>query len=319
VSISTSSAADLVLTDIDDATSLTRFVARHAIAPARQMWRLPLPSPDETNDVPPTDGRGDDSPVHFGPVIGGLVIWSTLFPHAAPMFGDVETVAGSPNTAWLDGAFTLALWTGYGEIRAQVDGLFGAPSTPEDDHRRGDVRFRREPRRNDAALGELRAIQALLLRLCGKPEDWADLIVRYDTGLEHVDLAAAIELDDILHRGAHRRLVRLGTDEPLLMDDHLEGVLSVDGGVFSAVVPETMSAVLAVDFTDGLAGDRRLAKCGHCGRALVVSNQQAARIRRGYDVYHGECAKEHRLTYYRDYQQGRRQGDACHRRSPVSR
>lgn len=301
-------AADLVLTNIDDPASLTRFVAQHAVGPARRMYRMPEPSSDEGDDAPPMQRSGDDSPAHFGPVIAGLVIWSTLFPHAAPMFGDLETIRRSPHTAWLDGAFAYALWTSYEQIELQVSGLFGAASTAEDEYRRGDVRYRREPRRNDAALDELRAAQALLMRLYGPPEEWADLLVRYETGLEHVDLAAAAELDDILRRDAHRRLIRLGTDEPLLDDDLLTGVLSVDGGVFPALVPESLSAVFALDYADGLAGHRRVAQCNRCRRALVVSNQQAARVRKGMPVYHDECAREHRLGYYRDYQQARRAG-----------
>jgi hypothetical protein len=303
---SASLAADLVLTDLDERTSLTRFVAQHAVGPARRMMRMAEPTPDEGDDAPPMEMPGDDSPTHFGPVISGLVIWSALFPHAAPMFGDLETIRRSPHTAWLDGAFAFALWTSYGQIRAQVDGLFGPPSTVEDDERRANVLFRREPRRNDAALEELRSIQRLLVRLYGPPEEWADLLVRYETGLEHVDLAAATELDHILRRDAHRRLIRLGTDEPILDDDMLEGVLTVDGGVFPALVPESLSAVFALDYADGLAGHRRVAQCSRCHRALVVSNQQAARVRKGMAVYHDDCAREHRLGYYRTYQQARR-------------
>lgn len=299
-------AADLVLTDLDDHASLTRLVAQHAVGPARRMWRMPEPSPDEGDEAPPMATPGDDSPAHFGPAIAGLVIWSTLFPHAAPMFGDLETIRRSPHTAWLDGSFAFALWTSYGQVALQVDGLFGSASTDDDDQRRGDVRFRHEPRRNDGAIDELRSIQSLLLRLYGPPEKWADLFVRYETGLEHVDLAAAMELDDILRRDAHRRLIRLGTDEPILEDDMLEGVLTVDGGVFPALVPESLSAVFALDYADGLAGHRRVAQCSRCRRALVVSNQQAARVRKGMPVYHDDCAREHRLGYYRSYQQARR-------------
>ena len=299
-------AADLVLTDLGDRAALTRFVAQHAVGPARQMMRMPEPAPAEGDDAPRMEVPGDDSPTLFGPVIGGLVIWSSLFPHAAPMFGDLETVRRSPHTAWLDGAFAFALWTSYGQVQAQVDGLFGPPSTDEDNERRANVVFRLEPRRNDTALEELRSIQRLLLRLYGPPEEWADLLVRYETGLEHVDLAAASELDEILRRDAHRRLIRLGTDEPILEDDMLEGVLTVDGGVFPAMVPESLSAVFALDYADGLAGHRRVAQCSRCHRALVVSNQQAARARKGMAVYHDECAREHRLGYYRTYQKARR-------------
>ncbi|MDL2335091.1 MAG: hypothetical protein QFC55_03565 [Chloroflexota bacterium] len=269
---------------------------------------MPAPSPAEGDAAPRTAMSGSDSPTHFGPVIAGLVIWSTLFPHAAPMFGELSTIRRSPHIAWLDGSFAFALFTSYDQVKRQVEALFGPDSTAEDEHRRGDVRYHHEPRRNDYALDELHSVRALLLRLYGPPEAWADHLIRYETGLEHVDLTAAGELDDILRRDVHRRLVRLGSDEPILDDDLAGGVLTVDGGVFPAFVPESLAGVFALDYADGLAGHRRVAQCGRCERALVISNQQAARIGKGLPIYHRECAQEHRRDYYREYQRARRGG-----------
>lgn len=303
-------AADLVLVDIANPDQLATWVARHTIAPARRMLGMPAPSPAEGEEAPAAPSfSSDDSPAHFGPVISGLLIWSTLFPHVAPTFGELDTLRRNPSIAWQDGGFTLALWTGYGQVRRQVDGLFGPETTPEEERRRWDVRYHDEPRRNAAALDELRRMQQLLLRLYGDPDEWEDLVVRYETGLRHVDLEAAAELDAILHRDVHRRLVRVGTDEPILPGEMPDGegrMLRVDAGVFAASVPETLSGALALDFADGLESHRRVARCAGCKLAVVISNQQAARVAKRQPVYHPECKDEARLAYFRAYQRTRR-------------
>ena len=310
MNVPTTPAADLVLADIGDPDQLAAWVARHAIAPARRMLGMPAPDPAEGEQAPVAPlFSSDDSPAHFGPVIGGLLIWSTLFPHVAPAFGELDTLRRNPSIAWQDGGFTLALWTGYGQVRRQVAGLFGPEATPEEEWRRWDVRHHDEPRRNDAALDELRRMQQLLLRLYGDPDEWDDLAVRYETGLRHVDLEAAAELDGILHSDVHRRLMRQGTDEPVLpgeWPDDEGHVLRVDAGVFAALVPETLSGALALDFADGLESHRRVARCAGCKRAVVISNQQAARVAKRQPVYHRECKDGARLAYFRSYQRGRR-------------
>ena len=133
-----------------------------------------------------------------------------------------------------------------------------------------------------------------------------------DTGLERVDMPSAIEVDGILRRDVHRRLVWLGNAEPILPEDSPDGeghVLTWDGGVFPALVPETISGTIALDYADGLARHRRVAVCAHCNRAVVLSNQRAARDRKGLPIYHEVCAREHRLGYFRSYQRRRAHPD----------
>lgn len=304
-----SPAAELALVDIDDQEDLAAWVARHALGPVRRMLGIPAPDPSEGLEAPPAPPFSTDvTQAAFGPAVAGLAIWSGLYPHAAPSFGELESLGRHPASAWLDGAYFLGLWVGYGEVRRQVAGLFGPELEPGDPRLSGDVRFHREPRRNDAGLAELRRMQALLLRLYGDPDEWDDLLVREEIGLRHVDLEAAWELDRILRRDVHRRIVRMGTDEPVLPGE-VDGEahdLRVDGGVFAASVPETLSGALALDYLEGLESQRRVARCAGCRRALVVSNQQAARVAKGQPVYHADCKGEARLTYFRSYQRRRR-------------
>jgi RNase P subunit RPR2 len=68
-------------------------------------------------------------------------------------------------------------------------------------------------------------------------------------------------------------------------------------------VPETISAVLALDFIETLALDRRTGICAHCQRPLLLEPVQAARVRDGKPVYHADCHEEHRRRYIRAWQQ----------------
>lgn len=313
-------ARDLLLTDLADQISVTELVVSHALAPCRRMYSLPTPRADEGErwkwqDRLRFDGsvvsavvpmRLDPSPAHFQPVISGLALYSGLFPFATPSFADRRDIVENPSSAWLDGSWHMAAWMGYDDVARQVNGLYlppreGAPNL-----------VLREPWPNPEALIQLRSMQALLLRLVGPPSEWGDIHLIEDTGLERVDMPAAIELDVILRRDVHRRLIWLGNAEPILPEDSPDGeghVLTWDGGVFPALVPETISGAIALDYADGLARHRRVAVCGHCNRAVVMSNQQVARDRKGLPVFHDACAREHRLGYFRDYQRGRAHGD----------
>lgn len=301
-------AADLTLLDIDDRAALTDYLATYCVAPCRRMWSRPEPHAQEGDAF----GRGDlvlePSTAHFEPVIVALALWAGLFPQSAPSFGNSGDIARNPASAWLDGSFFMAAFTSYEEIGRQVDGLFA----PEP-NRAGPNWAEHEPWPNPEAVAELRTIRELILRLVGPPREWGDLEVIEDTGLEHVDIAAARELDTILRGDVHRRLVRFGADEPILPEESPDGeahILTVNAGVFPALVPESISGAIALDYTEGLARHRRVAVCGHCNRAVVLSNQRAARARKALPVYHQECAHEHRLGYYRGYQRQRRGGHA---------
>lgn len=304
-------AADLVATNLAEAESLTDYIARHALGPARMIVGGPQPDASEGERAPsPPPFSSDDSHAHFGPMIKGLVLWSTLFPQAAPSFGRIEAVGRTPDSAWIDGAYELGLWTGYAKVRRFVNGLLGTIEAMPWELPTEQIQIpSRAPQRNDESMAVLNRMQALLLRLYGDPDEWNDIAIRENTGLRHVDLDAAAELDAILRLDVHARVVRYGTDEPVLPEEAPDGeghVLRMDGGVFAAQVPETLAGALALDYLEGLSLGRTVARCAACGRAVVVTNHQAARVEKRQPVYHPECKSEARLAYFRDYQRDRR-------------
>jgi hypothetical protein len=310
-------ARDLLLVDANDEKGLTELVVTYAVAPARRMWSLAEPRSDEGDDGWKRDQGAvtlDESTGHFAPVIAGLALWASLFPYSAVSFADRSDIARNPSSAFMDGSWHMAMFTSYGDVAELVHGLYLDVTDA-----RPNVASRHPlPWPNPDALAELRRMQALLGRLVGPPSAWGDIEIRSETGLQHVDVAAAHDMDEILHRDVHRRLVWFGTVDPILPEETPEGemlVVTNDGGVFPALVPETISGVIALDYTEGLALHRRVAVCGHCNRAVVLSNQQVARSRKGLAVYHESCATEHRLSYFRDYQR-RREPEVTARQRP---
>src|SRR5712691_729708 len=84
---------DLFVTDLDDADALTAIVAAHAVAPARQLCRMPRPQMDESRDdvlvgpmrfnaltMQPTWPTETPRPVEFEPFLRGYVLATRLFP-----------------------------------------------------------------------------------------------------------------------------------------------------------------------------------------------------------------------------------------------
>jgi ATP-dependent helicase YprA (DUF1998 family) len=119
----------------------------------------------------------------------------------------------------------------------------------------------------------------------------------------------AAEIDAILREGARQRLVWFGDEEVGYEADgdgqYREARVLVDRGVFPTVIPETISAVFARDFVETLPLDRRAALCAHCGRPLLLTPQQASRVRARRPVYHADCHAEHRQRYVREFQRRR--------------
>lgn len=124
-----------------------------------------------------------------------------------------------------------------------------------------------------------------------------------------MDRDAARALDEILRRDTHTRIVWL-VDTELALDPNAPDPdavvdLIVDRGVFSAVIPETLAGLIALDFVETLRLDPKTGICAECGRPVLLSPQRAARTRRGDPVYHVDCGQAHRRQWIREYQRNR--------------
>jgi hypothetical protein len=304
--------------DLSDVESLTRLVADLCVAPARVAWGLAEPRPEERDDFLFTDlGFVDGvqhramrqhhritSAAHFGPVLNGLLLFGWLFPGARFDTHAPEEVVKIPGYAFLRDSQEMAYRT-YEEVAHLVGGLVGRPMPPPLFHGIAP----RRPQPNQPALDELRAIQDLLARAVGAPDDFGDYR-RLDVGFAAMDMGAADELDVILRRDVHERLIWLGEFEPVELDDDPRPdspvtFITFDHGVLPALVPETLSGLVALDFVESLRLDHAAGRCERCRRAMVLTPQQAARARRGLPVFHHDCHAEHRLAYWRTFQHRR--------------
>ena len=72
-----------------------------------------------------------------------------------------------------------------------------------------------------------------------------------------------------------------------------------------ASVPEPLAGLVALDFAESLRLDRMAGRCARCDRPMLLDAQRAARARRGRPVFHDDCHREHRLSYWRGYQASR--------------
>lgn len=301
-----------------DLASITRIVVDFALAPAREAWGLPAPRSDERDDFLfidqwEIDGmrhrlarnhRLDPSAAHFEPTLRGLLLFGWLFPGAGFFTDTPSEVAKIPGWAFLDSSQTMAYRT-HDELVYLARGLFGDPGPKPWYH--GSLPF--VPQLNEPALAELGNMKDLLARAVGAPEDFGDYR-RLDTGLNAVDWMAAHEIDEILRRDVHQRLVWLGHIEPVDLDDEpisamLDRDITFDYGVLSVAIPESLSGLVALDFVESLRLDRAAGRCHRCLQPMVLKPQQRARARRGAPVFHPDCFREHRLTYGREYQRSR--------------
>jgi hypothetical protein len=308
----------LHFTDLSSADSLTQLVTGLALAPARKAWGLRPPTPGERDDflfedaepilgLPTRTMRRHSqqiSAAHFDPVVRGMMLFGWLFPGGCLLLNRPDKIAELPGSAFLSHSQALAYRT-YEEIAYLVSGLFGKPTDPPLYH--GIAPY--EPQANEAALTEMRAMQKLIGRAVGAPEDFGDYR-RIDLGFNAIDPSVVMELDDILRRDVHARAAWLGDFELANPDDDAEvstplDLITFDRGVLSSVVPEALSGLIALDFVESLRLDRAAGRCHRCRQPMLLTPQQGARSSRGEPVFHPDCHEEHRYEYGRNYQRRR--------------
>lgn len=308
-------ALDLLHLDISSPDELAAFVARHAMAPARRTHGLPEPTIDESDDflfepagLLPGGGRIrhtrravlEHPAAHFDPLIRGLLLFGHLF---RPLWysHQPEQLIAHPGVQFTTAALNLALRR-YNEVAALSRAALGLPTAPPLFH--GTAGF--NPTRNESALAELRAAQALVRRAFVALDDYGDYR-RTDVGLQAMDPLVAGEIDAILRAEVHQRLVWLANFEEADPANAASSLwITLDEGVFAAQVPETLEALVLLDLVEGFTLGTRVGACGRCGQPVVMSAQRAARHARGEAIYHDDCGKLQRLAYFREYQAVRR-------------
>lgn len=312
---------DLFVADLDDADALTALVAAHAVAPARQLCRMPRPQIDESQDdvllgpmrfnaltMQPTWPTETPRPVEFEPFLRGYVLATRLFPGALETPESAEEFLAMPGAELYHRAFRLAN-LGWSDVATMVGGLFGQASAHFD---APGLRRDWKPQANPAVIAELRAVQALLRRSQGNAGNDPDPYIRIDVGLTAMDREAAFRIDDTLRRDCHTRLVWLIDFEPAFDSDgpDPEAIveLSLDRGVLAALIPETITGLVVLDYVETLGLDRRAGSCALCERPVLLTGQQEARQRRAEPIYHEDCGDEHRRRYQRSYQRQRHRG-----------
>jgi hypothetical protein len=227
-----------------------------------------------------------------------------LFPGAVDSQYVAEEFFTLPGSAILERAFPLACLRWH-DIEILVDGLWGGrtgrPVSPA---------IRDGYRADPACLTALRDIQTTIREAVRLPDDSDPLHLREDVGLQAMDPGAVFGLDEILRLDCHSRLLWLGDTEMAFdvdgPDPEAVVPLTIDRGVFTVVVPESLPGLVALDFVETLRLDPRTALCAVCRRPILLSPQQAARQRKGEPVYHPDCHDEHRLRYVREFQRRRR-------------
>jgi hypothetical protein len=137
-----------------------------------------------------------------------------------------------------------------------VGGLFRQPSAQFDAH---GLRRDWKPQANPAAIAELHAVQALLRRSQGNAANDPDPYIRIDVGLTAMDREAAFRIDDTLRRDCHTRLVWLIDFEPAFDADGPDPdaivELPLDHGVLAALIPETITGLVVLDYVETLGLD----------------------------------------------------------------
>jgi hypothetical protein len=309
-------ALDLVKIDLADPGSLASLVIAHTLAPARAAWSLPAPRHGEgrtflveRSETGPGGLRVnhirrwhlDESVAHFDPVVRGLLFFAWLFPESVPPSLMAAAILHLPGYAFLANSTELMLRP-HEAIVHLVHGLLGLATQRPLEVGGGYHR----PSPNPTAVAELGAMQELVTRAIGPlPDD--DRTFQIEIGLEAKDTATAIELDEILRRDVRRRIVSLTTFEDPVDDDEmsLDRTLWFERGAFSTSLPESLSGLVALDYSEQLGIGRTTGICGRCGRPFRLSDRQIGQADRGHRVYHEDCAVAQKLAYWRDYQRRR--------------
>jgi hypothetical protein len=308
----------LFLADLADPAAVTRLAVDHCLAPARAAWGLPAPVAGEGDsafffEIEPINGvRAQQmrehylrvSAAHFDPVVRGLLLFGWMFPGATMGTESPDGAIQLPGPAFLSDSQMLAYRT-HEEVEYLAAGLLGQIPPAPMFHGMNPY----TPVADPAILGELARIQGVLGQAVGKPEDLGDYR-RIDLGLHALDQFAAAELDDILRKDVHQRLVWLASWEEADPDNQSpvltpSDLITFDRGSFLASVPESLAGLVALDFAESLRLDRMAGRCARCDRPMLLNGQRSARAKRGKPIFHDDCHREHRLSYWRDYQAGR--------------
>jgi len=187
-------------------------------------------------------------------------------------FADRSDIARNPSSAFMDGSWHMAMFTSYSDVAELVHGLYFEATDA-----RPNVASRHPlPWPNPDALAELRGMQALLGRLVGPPSAWGDIEIRSETGLQHVDVAAAHDMDDISIATCidasygSARLIRSCPKKHLTGDARGH---QRRGGVPGARRRDDLG-VIALDYTEGLAC---IAASRYAATAIEPSFSQTSR------------------------------------------
>lgn len=310
---------DLITADLSTPDDLTALLAAHVVAPARALYGWRPPREGETDHVtgrPPARDEGvasirierdaESSVALFDPFIRGYVLLGRLFPQVVSR-DMLEEALATPEVAFFSRSRDVARLT-WGDLAWLADGVLGDGRAGRTMN--GWLRWLPAEHDNSAdfAAAESIAEAQNLLRAAIAPLAPAPHFRQLDIGLQAMDAERARELDRILRADAHERLVWFA-DSEVEYERQRDGSYAAsatwfDRGVFLTRIPETVDAVVALDFAETLRTDRTSGVCALCERGLLLTAQQSARARRGLPVYHLSCHEEHRRRYVREYQRG---------------
>ena len=314
-------ALDLVATDLADPDAIARLIANHVVVPARMLLGLPRdPSAEDMNKPIGLSFGMDFRPLWpstppdrdtFEPFLRGYVLLSALLPGAIEAPADARAFLAVPGASLIAHALSVALVRDE-DLAVLARGLLGERvARPQNAFVLRDY----QPRSNGTALAELARARDLVVAALGEPDD-PGVYARKDIGMAALSREVAFTIDEVLRRDVHWRLVwlgdrELGYDEDSELDDEGDPILLpliVDRGVVDALVPETISGLVALDLVEMLRVGKGMAPCAVCRQLVVLDPRRAGRARRGEPVYHPDCHEEFRLRFVRDYQRQRRKG-----------
>jgi hypothetical protein len=314
---------DLLQTDLDDPERITELVARHAVAPARAIFGMVPPEPNERIETFLSRGHfafdlasgqptwhQDPSAALIEPALRGAVLVSRLFPGAFRTAEFAEVVVATPGLALMPRATAVAIlqWKEIAFLAARALGLPAERPLVSGS-------LAKELTTSRHGIDELRRMKVLVERALAEPifDESDGMVARDEVGLDAVLPTVADELDAILRADAHVRLVRV-TDIEHTPSDRLPvhpdapdeyDPLVVERGVFPITLPETIAGLVALDLVESFRRGRTTGICALCQRPMLLLPQQASLSRRGEPVYHPDCFPERRRRYMRDYRAGR--------------
>jgi hypothetical protein len=302
-------AYDLLDTDLSSVTSLTEFVVAHTVAPLRAAAGLPAPRRGEL-EIGPDGLRTEtfvellskpwnvqESSAIFDHSIRALLLFGWLFPESLPTQARPEPTLDSPGSAVLNFAWPVFIHSPEA-IEDLVAGLLGAPTSMA----RTQVH---RPERNGTALAELGQARQLVAKSLDPVPTQEPVTQIVDIGLDRIGWWSAFAIDRAIRADVRRRLVWFGTLGPTVEigeqgEMRLDGpIIARDRGVFAADVPESITGLVLLDLSEQLKRDRRVGRCGECGRLMPLNAWQSKRARNLEPVYHADCHESHRRAYFR--------------------